>query len=228
MSEASFHPVPQRFAVQFDVCKALIQRRLRGFRGAPRSDDDWDTFAEDLQAVAVSVEHVQACLQRFDEEMPTIRQLRDVAMNLRPRFEATPDRVAQWRRDYGKAEPLSTNPADELAMHWQAFRDVLYYSEGPGERKPFWEAALMRDEKMHPESLAFVRRQVVRIGWAAIMKLSASPEPMPYTKPNYRRIAALAPAGAPITQADMDRASAFRKSAADVDNELDGWDDADR
>lgn len=218
--------------VSIDLCMALLQRRLKGFRGAPR-DDEWDTFADELQAAVVSVEHLQAVLKTFDAEMPTIRQLKDVAANLRPKFEVTPDRLAELKRKYGAPQPFEACPADVMACHWQAFRDCLYYVEGPGSFDAhdgaFWGEGLERYERDHPESMAFVRHQIVRLGWKGIRALAASPDPMPYKRIDVGlRVRSLVPVGAPLTQADIESARASRKSTDDVDREFDGWDDPDR
>jgi hypothetical protein len=225
--------------VTFEICLAFIKRRLKGFRRAPRADDEWDAFTEELQAAVVSVEHMQAVLQTFDEEMPTIRQIRDVAINLRPKFQTPPDQYAEWRRQFGPPSTMRV-PVDEMAMHWQAFRDALYYVEGPGDSKSlgFWQASLLADAKDHPDSIAFVRDQARRLGWSAIMGLTSSPEPMPYTPPEWRRrgrgsdrglaLLVAPPPGTPITQSDIDRAREPRKTTEQVDRELDAWDDPDR
>jgi hypothetical protein len=223
--------------VTFDICMAFIKRRLKGFRRAPRADDEWDAFTEELQAGVVSVEHMQAVLQTFDEEMPTIRQIRDVAANLRPKFERVPDQYAEWRKQFGPPSTMRV-PVDEMAMHWQAFRDALYYTEGSGDAKSlgFWEKALLEDSKEHPDSVAFVRDQARRLGWNEMMRFVSSPEPMPYTAPEWRRrrggsdrglaLLVAPPPGTPITQADIDRVP--RKTTEQVDAELDAWDDPDR
>lgn len=224
--------------VTIEIATALMLRRIKGFRGAPRTDDGWDAFADELQAGVVSVEHMQAVLQTFDEEMPTIRQIRDVAANLRPKFEVKRDQMAEYRRQYGAPEAFGKYPLDELAMHWQAFRDILYYTEGPAkdmDRKglAYWDDAKLRaldpDWGNHGETLAFIREQARQMGWGAIMELRASPVAFPYSNPMRRRSGRLfQQIAAPITQADIDRAIEPRKTTQQVDADLDSWDDPDR
>lgn len=216
-------------AVNLDVCVALLNEWLSGFQGYPRNDDAGQRrFALAFQENCISVGHVRGVLKSFDEKFPTVRQIADVAANLRPQFEPEINQRAEWEKLYGKPQAFEKFPADELAMHWQAFRDALYYSEGPGGRNGFWDTALMNDEKRYPDSVAFVRKQAARLGWTEIMRLSASPEPMPFTGVIGRRPRYFSTAGAAITQLDVDRLRESRKSTEEVDRELDGWDNPDR
>ena len=222
--------------VTIEVCVSLIREFLSGYRGYPNTEAGEKRFAFALQENCLSVSHVRAVLQCFDEGFPTVRQIHDSAFGLRAQFEASEiDQRKEWERKYGKPQPFNQAPADMIAMHWQAFRDMLYYTEGPGQRESgFWEAAKIRDfnpKYGHQKSIDFVRHQAKALGWPAVMALAAPPEPMPYTNPLYqkeRRAGGLAPIGAPITQADIDHAREPRKSTGDVDRELDQWEDPDR
>ena len=218
-------------AVHIDVCLAFLRKWLEGFRNYPRSEAGERRFAQCLQSNAVSVEHLEAILQSFEDEFPTVREIHDVAWNSRVKFEPAEDTVAEWARIYGKPEAFEKHPPDELAMHWQAIRDMLYYTEGPGYSKDaFWSEARVRGFRDHRDSIDFIRQQVADVGWEVIMALKASPVPFPYSNPNRRGVSvtALAPVGAPITQADIDRAKQSRKSTAQVDADLDAWSDPDR
>lgn len=219
-------------AVVIEVCIALIKRYLADYQGCPRSEAGWSRFAEALQLNAVSVEHAEAILQAFDEGFPTVRQIHDVAVNLLPRFETKPDERAEWEKKYGKPEAFKLYPPDEMACHWQAFRDILYYTEGPAKdmkSETYWENRKFKAAQDHPQSMEFVRRQVAHYGWPAIMQMPAAPEPMPYRTPDrYRNPRSFVPIASRITQADVDRAKEKRKSTPEVDRELDGWDDPDR
>jgi hypothetical protein len=226
--------------VVFEICLSFLKRYLSDFRGCPRTPAGWNRFAEALQLSAVSVEHLEAILKTFDEEFPTVRQINDVSMNLRPRYELKEDQRAVFEREYGKPEAFKLYPPDTLAMHWQAFRDMLYYTEGPGAGPVtyeqamvgYWGEAVLRAIKMgHGETLDFVREQAREFGWHALMELKDSPVPFPYTSPidRNRRTRGMAAIAAPaITRADIDRAQAARKSTAEVDRDLDSWDDPDR
>lgn len=215
--------------INIDLCVALIRELLSGYRGYPASVAGEQRFAFALQENAVSVSHAREILKSFDEFFPTVRQIADVAANLRARFEIKPDETEELRRKYGPPQAFDKAPADVMACHWQAFRDTLYYVEGPGSYEPhdakFWREGLERYERDYPDSMAFVRHQIVRMGWKGIRNLSASPEPMPYKRIDLgRRVGSLVP----VTQEDIERASAPRKSTQDVDREFDGWDDPDR
>jgi hypothetical protein len=233
-------------AVHIDICLAFLQRYLEGFRGYPPTVGGQRRFAEALQLNVISVEHLEATLQTFDDDFPTVRQIHDVALNLRPRFEPQEDLTEKWREEYGSAEQFKY-PADEMAMHWQAFRDMLYYTEGPGQAElnkitgererrreiEYWERAKAYDfdpRNEHADSIAFVRHQIKALGWTAVMALDAAPEPMPYTNPLHKkqRVGSFATPGAIITQADIDRAVQHRKSTQQVDAALDSWTDPDR
>ena len=233
-------------AVNIEICLAFLRKWLEGFRNYPRSEAGERRFAQCLQLNAVSVEHLEAILQSFQDEFPTVREIHDVAWNSRAKFEPAEDTVAEWARIYGKPQAFEKHPPDELAMHWQAIRDMLFYSEGPGvyellkivNVKPewaransqrFWSDARVTGFRDHRDTVDFVRVQIAEMGWDTIMKLTSSPVPFPYTGVNHRkRRDELAPVGAPITQADIDRAKQSQKSTAQVDADLDAWSDPDR
>jgi hypothetical protein len=219
-------------AVVLPICLAFLRRHLSGFRFYPKTEAGETRFAEALQLNAVSVEHLEAVLQCFDEEFPTVRQIHDAASNLRVKFEPAVDPLAEWERQYGKPEAFQLYPADTMAMHWQAFRDMLYYTEGPAKDMKdasFWDVARFKGLKDHPDSIAFVRHQIKTHGWPAIMQMAASPEPMPYKKPNpFKNPKGFVPVASRITQADIDRVLPPRKTTDQVDAELDQWEDPDR
>jgi hypothetical protein len=223
-------------AVGLTLCVALVREFLSGYRGYPNTESGEKRFAMALQSNALSVDHARAILESFDEAFPTVKQINDTAWNLRPKFE-TPDATKkEWERIYGKPKAFDRTPLDELTMHWQAFRDMLYYTEGPGvSAGGYWSDARQRafdPERGHAESIAFIRSQIADMGWPAIMALKSSPLPFPYVNPKRRqssRAGDIAPVAAPvITQADIDRAQQSRKTTAQVDMELDGWADPDR
>ena len=113
----------ERPAVAFSICAALL-RDLAGFRGYPR--DGERRFVEVLQEVSISVEHARAIVLTFQEEFPTIREIRDVAMNIRSQFQPPEDQRAKWEAEYGKPEPVSIDvekPAREIDACWKKIRE---------------------------------------------------------------------------------------------------------
>lgn len=136
-------------AVQPTVARGLL-RSLAGFRGYPRGEGE-TRFVDVLCEISLSVEHAAAILLCFDGEFPTIRELRDAALNLRPKYERKPDQRAEWEAKYGKpdvawSEKISQEAAanvpfvdpvarkrqhaeEKRAMRWQAIRDSIYYTE---------------------------------------------------------------------------------------------------
>jgi hypothetical protein len=228
--------------VNIEICLSLIREFLSGYRGYPPTESGERRFAFALQENCISVGHARAVLQSFDEVFPTVRQIHDAAFGIRPQFEPADDQRREWERQYGKPVPFNTAPADELAMKWQAIRDTLYYTEGPGASSDqgFWERA--HDVECHPQTghldtVVFVRQQVAEMGWPAIMALASSPASFPYTDRRVlgrRPLRGLVPVGAPITQSDIDdlaKRKAVYQMHEQLDNrdaELDGWDDPDR
>ena len=230
-------------AVHINLCLAMLQNELAGYKGYPHTPQGEARFARALQEVAVSVEHLEAVLQKFTEGFPTVQNITDVALNLRPQFVHEESPVAKWKREFGGRPPEHFNiyPPDTMAMHWQAFRDALYYTEGPGagpKIDSFWLAAVQEDFKKHLDSVTFIRDQVVRHGWPKLREWKASPEPWPYTPPEWQRRARRSTAmphitdvPKPITQADIDRAIEGRPEPRELPPpELpeEGWADPDR
>ena len=80
-------------AVQPAVGLALL-RRLSGFRGYPKEGGE-GRFVEVLCEVSISVEHANSVVETFDGEFPALRDIRDVALNLRPKFEPKVDQRTQ-------------------------------------------------------------------------------------------------------------------------------------
>jgi hypothetical protein len=225
--------------VAMSVCTALIQELLAGYRGYPPTPAGERRFAYAVQENCISVGHARATLKAFDEGFPTVRQIYETALNLRPQFEPQEDLIEKWKRENeGDSAPFNTCPADFMAMHWMAFRDMLYYTEGPGaglevfkgdQQGYWWESRKLKmdPEKGHAKTIDFIRNQAREMGWAAIMELSASPVPFPYTNPMDRRRKVKGfSSGEAITQRDVDRAVQERKSTQQVDREV--WDDPDR
>lgn len=217
--------------VQRDVARPLL-RQLSGFRGYPKAirlaEGGLDTQGEDrfvdcLCEISLSVEHALAIVESFDGEFPTIRELRDTALNLRPKFEAKIDQRKQWEAEYGKPDPgfsarildtamgsTAIDPAirkrlhaeESRAMLWQAIRDSLYYTEGPGRRvDQFWAEAAAKHGRNHPQEVAAFRVQLRESGWDVLMAVDwQKPRPPVHS---LKPAPVLIPDKA-ITQADID------------------------
>jgi hypothetical protein len=183
--------------VDFSVAKALFQA-LSGFRGYPKPGPGQDHFVEAFQSSVVSVAHARAVIASFDGVMPTVREIRDSAFNLRPQFETTVDQRKEWEAKYGPPDTAFSRrirqmagtatdkpaPADpetirrqyaeeKRCMLWQAIRDSLYYTEGPGGRGPdqFWGAAAEKHKRNHPAEVAAFRAQLAESGWDVLMQV---------------------------------------------------------
>jgi hypothetical protein len=182
-------------AVHFSVGKTLL-RQLSGFKGYPKGEGE-KRFIEVLCESAVSVEHATAIVEAFDGDFPTVRMIRDTAFGLRPKFEVTPDQRREWEAKYGPPDTAFSRrmaqmaagatdkpaPADPEArrmqyaeekrcMLWQAIRDSIYYTEGPGSRDgpdAFWTPAMDRHNRNHPQEVAAFRAQLAESGWDALL-----------------------------------------------------------
>src|ERR1035437_5450477 len=91
-------------ALQPEVAKAVL-RLLSGFRGYPRGEGE-NRFVLALCEMSLSVEHALGIVEAFDGDFPTIREMRDAALNLRPKFEPKIDQRPEWEKQYGKPDPL--------------------------------------------------------------------------------------------------------------------------
>jgi hypothetical protein len=137
-------------ALQPAVAKSFL-RQLSGFRGYPKDDEAQTRFIEVLCEVSLSVEHALAIIWAFEDQFPTLKEIRDTAFNLRPKFEAKVDQTKQWEKQYGKPKPewsvrfqekaagavLSVDPKERKRLHaeekramlWQAVRDAIFYTD---------------------------------------------------------------------------------------------------
>lgn len=209
-------------ALQPTVARGLL-RTLSGFRGYPRGEGE-TRFVDVLCEISLSVEHAASTLLCFDADFPTIRELRDAALNLRPKFEAKVDQRAQWEREYGKPDAdwsrrftgaaAGTVPnidpkvrkqqyqEERRAMLWQAIRDSLYYTEGPGRKvDQFWAEAAAKHKRNHPAEVAAFRIQLDESGWDVLMAVDWL-KSMP--KAPVRQQSAVAVLERPIRQTDID------------------------
>lgn len=222
--------------VDFSVAKALFQS-LSGFRGYPKPGAGEDHFVEAFQGSVISVAHARAVIASFDGEMPTIREIKDQAFTLRSQFETTVDKRKEWEAKYGPPDPawsraLVQSIAVKLdpqarkrqyveqarAMLWQAVRDALYYTEGPGKveldnmlgekdrnfSRRFWRESAQWLKKDHAAEVAAFRLELEASDWKDLMRFNwekGAPAPAAVL----HKTAAVAVLDHPITQADIDR-----------------------
>jgi hypothetical protein len=174
-------------AVQQTVGRGLL-RTLSGFRGYPKGEGE-TRFVDTLCEISVSVEHAASVLLCFDAEFPTIREMRDAALNLRPKFEHPVDQKKEWESKYGKpnlawsnriSNATNTNYAEER----QAIRDSIFYTETPMGREDlariddkeerinafkFWRQAAKRNQRDHPTEVEAFRAELKQSGWDKLM-----------------------------------------------------------
>lgn len=94
--------------------------------------------------------------------------------------------------------------ADEKrAVLWQAIRDSIYYTEGPGSRGPdqFWNAAMEKHNRNHSAEVAAFRRQLAESGWPVLMAVDWLKSMPVMPRPQRAPVAVLEK---PVTQADID------------------------
>ena len=226
--------------VDFSVAKALFQA-LSGFKGYPRPGIGEDHFVEAFQASVVSVAHARAVLASFDGDMPTIREIKDSAFNLRPKFENTVDQLKEWESKYGPPDPMwSAKLVDRLkggsatldpqarkqqhaeernAMLWQAIRDSIYYTEGPGKieldnmigaternfSRKFWREAAQRNTENHAVDVALFRIELGQSNWKELMQFDWQKGPPAPTAVLARKPSSVTVLENPITEADVKR-----------------------
>jgi len=179
-------------AVQLEVGKALLGH-LQGFRKAPVGNGV-NRFTEVLCECSISVEHATAVVDSFDDEFPTLRNIRDTAYNLKPRFEAKTDQKKEWEAKYGKPDPAfsrritgaagANHVQERRAILWQSIRDAIFYSEFPLARLDlskiddkderinafkFWKKAAVNNQRNHPAECAAFREELERSSWDELM-----------------------------------------------------------
>lgn len=183
-------------AVELAVCVSLIRSELAGYQGYPHTVVGEERFGRALQEVVVSVDHAIAVLQKFTEKFPTVQNIIDVALNLKPQFERQESELDRMRREFGEPQKF-TAPADIMALHWQAIRNQLYWTGGPGVgelhklygskdrqwSEGYWREALNDSANIHGDTLEFIMELIKRIGWPAAMAMNDAPPGMPYTHP---------------------------------------------
>lgn len=176
--------------LELESCLALIRSELAGYPEYPRNVAGETRHARALQESVVSVEHALATLAKFTLRFPSVQEITDTALNLRPQFDPSSALKAEWTRQYGPRKPYEGISLDIISLHWQAIRDAIFYVQGPGRRELeqitdkeqrskaelWWVGALERDLKKWPDLVMDVRVEIDALGWDEIMQRS-SPEP---------------------------------------------------
>jgi hypothetical protein len=181
-----------------------------------------------LCEISLSVEHAASTLLCFDGEFPTIREMREAALNLRPKFEAKADQKKEWEAKYGKPDPgwsqrftegatanaptldpvarKKQHREERRAMLWQAIRDSIYYTEGPGSRGPdqFWSSAMERHSRNHPVEVAAFRKELEQSSWKELMVYDWARGDWPPAALASASAAPVPVLANPITQSDID------------------------
>jgi hypothetical protein len=206
------------------VSDGIFRHQLEGFPRYPRNADS--RFLEVFNEQCLSVAHARAVANSFREKMPSLQDIIDVAVNLRVQFELKEPERVRWEREYGPPKPnwsinLVGKPHEQQKrrMLWEAIRDSVYYTEGPGrasiERisnpdkrkadRDFWTGQALRMRANHSAELEAFRRDDLSRGWDDLMKEDwANEVPEAVTLQEFKR----------ITQADINRVKAQRMLAA--------------
>jgi hypothetical protein len=216
-------------ALEPTIARSFL-RQLSGFRGYPRDSAGEGRFVEVLCEVSISVEHALAITWAFEENFPTIREIRDTALNLRAKFEAKVDQKKEWESKYGKPDlawynrisnATNTNYAEERrAMLWQAIRDSIFYTETPMGRADlariddkderinafkFWRQAAKRNQRDHPTEVEAFRAELEQSGWDELMVYDWAKGEFPPCAVAPSTTGAVAVLERPITAEDINR-----------------------
>jgi hypothetical protein len=173
-------------AVAPEIALAKVRYYLAGLRGYSPRDESIAHLARVVQSACVSVDHADEVLSRFDDECPTPREIKEVALNLRSRFlPPEPSLYEKWRKEYGPPDPAWSQsliqsapiltPGEKKAEFYnrriQALKDAVYYSTPAGKAelnaiigdrerrasKEFWGDAIARDRREYPEQWAAIQ-----------------------------------------------------------------------
>ena len=193
-------------AVVRSVSDGIFRHQLEGFDKYPRGRDE--RFLEVFNSCVVSVDHARAVVDAFRVNMPTLQDIIDTALNLRPRFEVTETDREKWEREYGPAQPFRVDPAllstsgREIDRLW---RDVLNFLrprnfDGKGDIQRVdigrcWQVAKACGYKMNSRQ----QREIERYE-----------QIYPQSRDNLPTQSLLALPGPAITQADIERVKAER------------------
>jgi hypothetical protein len=108
-----------------------------------------------------------------------------------------------WSRRMESAT-TANYPDQKRAMLWQAIRDSIYYTEGPGSNgQPdrFWSPAMEKHNRNHPAEVAAFRIQLAESGWPVLMAVDWLKSMPVMARPQRAPVAVLEK---PVTQKDID------------------------
>lgn len=140
-------------ALQPAVALTLV-RKLSALAGYPRLADGESWAAEKLCESVVSVDHARAVIDAFEERFPTLREIRDTADNLRPKFQkpsasekekwiaegATYD--PDWSREVAANLTAESESFHERhAREWKAVMAAARQMSDERRRMPGWKLA---------------------------------------------------------------------------------------
>ena len=201
----------------------IFRHQLEGFEKYPRGRDS--RFLEVFNEHIVSVDHARAVAGTFREKMPTLQDIIDTALNLRPRFEVTESDREKWEREYGPAQPftipggvgsMARTEEREIDRLW---RDVMAFLRPRGFENP------KKDIQFTPIGRCW---QIARaLGYQMNSHQLREIETYELAKPESRNhLPERKQPRAPITQADIDREKAKQrdvKALASEDDTEDRW-----
>lgn len=215
-------------ALHSKVATGLL-RRLSGFKGYPRGDGE-GRFIEVLCEISLSVEHASAVVASFEGEFPTIREMRDTAFGLRPRFELKADQRREWEAKYGKPDPAfsrrirgaagANHVQERQAVLWQAIRDGIFYTETPMGRLDLssiddkdervnafklWRQWANMNNHDHPAEVKAFRKELAQSSWDELMAYDWARGNWPPAALRAVPAAAVAALANPITAEDVNR-----------------------
>lgn len=121
-----------------------VRAYLAGLRGYPFHKEGESLLARTIQECAVSLAHADAILETFDNLCPTPREIKDVAFNLRSRFEPKPKSdIEKWKEEGATYDPtfyskLITEFKDRHnydAELWRAIKGRFFFPD-PNKSNP--------------------------------------------------------------------------------------------
>jgi hypothetical protein len=227
---------------EFEVFRSLAEK-LTLISDCPRSAPVLEALTEDLVRMCSSLEEATWLVREAREKWAEWRGVAGLAYLLHlHRFPPLPpsnlaaekEQKEQWIREGATHDPdwtekllkraLGKSAKEELVeVHLKAIRDMLFYTEGAGQRESrdrYWHDQRAYDLSEHPDLVAWVRAGEVG--------------EMPDLTPMSQRKTERAPGvpstveGRAITQEDVDRAREEyeRQKAGASDGEIDGLKDS--
>lgn len=127
-------------AVGIRLCQSMIESELSGYEGYPNTELGLARFARALQDVALSVDHARAIVAMFTVRFPTVQDIIDTGLNLRPQFEAKQSQEAAWRAKYGEPQPVALEFKVESQPFAERDRKIRAHITKSRGNWPGWKA----------------------------------------------------------------------------------------